>query len=157
MSELAKPFTGRHMLAITLSFFAVVIGVNGYMAYSSSRTWTGLVVENSYVESQKFDATQKRMAEQKALGWQFEFAFDAGAVRFAILDRDGAPLKLGAVTLTVQRPVGGHDDQTLDMALNADGTYSSAMPLPPGSWDAIVVADPTPHGRVEFQRRFSVK
>ena len=157
MSELAKPFTGRHMLAITLSFFGVVIGVNGYMAYSSSRTWTGLVVENSYVESQKFDATQKRMAEQKALGWQFEFAFEAGEVRFAILDRDGAPLELGAVTLTVRRPVGGHDDRTADMALNDDGTYSAALSLLPGSWDAIVVADPTPHGRVEFQRRFSVK
>ena len=40
-------FTGYHMLAIMVAFFGVVIAVNLTMATFASRSWTGLVVENS--------------------------------------------------------------------------------------------------------------
>jgi len=48
-------FTGWHMTFILVSFFAVVIAVNLTMAHFASSTFGGLVVENSYVASQKYD------------------------------------------------------------------------------------------------------
>ena len=44
-----RPFTGRHMAAIMVAFFGVVIAVNVYMARLATSTFTGVVVENSYV------------------------------------------------------------------------------------------------------------
>ena len=48
-------FTGRHMLAIMLAFFGVIIAVNLVMATLASKSWTGLVVKNTYVASQQFN------------------------------------------------------------------------------------------------------
>ncbi|TIW70058.1 MAG: cytochrome oxidase, partial [Mesorhizobium sp.] len=48
-SQKSREFTGRHMLFIILGFFGVVIGVNLTMATLASKSWTGLVVENTYV------------------------------------------------------------------------------------------------------------
>ena len=38
-----------------LAFFGVIIAVNVVMATLASTSWTGLVVENSYVASQEFN------------------------------------------------------------------------------------------------------
>lgn len=48
------PFNGRHMTAILVAFFAVVIAVNVLMARFIICTFGGVVVENSYVASQHF-------------------------------------------------------------------------------------------------------
>ena len=50
-----REFTGKHMLAIMIAFFGVVFAVNFTMVYFSRHSWTGLVVENSYVASQEFN------------------------------------------------------------------------------------------------------
>jgi len=49
------PFTGKHFAVIIVAFFAVVIGVNLFMATQASATFGGVVVENSYVASQEFN------------------------------------------------------------------------------------------------------
>ena len=60
MSQIAsKPvreFTGRHMLLIMLAFFGVIISVNIVIAVIANKSWTGLIVKNSYVASQEFNA-----------------------------------------------------------------------------------------------------
>jgi nitrogen fixation protein FixH len=56
----SREFTGRHMLMIMLAFFGVIITVNVVMARFAMTSWTGLVVENSYVASQQFN--EKMMA-----------------------------------------------------------------------------------------------
>ncbi len=60
MSAASKEFTGRHMWLLAVSFFGVIISVNIVMAVSAARTWTGLVVENSYVASQEFQGRPTR-------------------------------------------------------------------------------------------------
>lgn len=54
-TQKSRAFTGRHMLATILTFFGVVIAVNLTMATLASTSWTGLVVENTYVASQQFN------------------------------------------------------------------------------------------------------
>ena len=51
----ARPFTGGHMLAVMVVFFGVVISVNVFLAVVANTSWTGFVVENSYVASQEFN------------------------------------------------------------------------------------------------------
>jgi nitrogen fixation protein FixH len=41
------PFTGRHMTAILVGFFGVVIAVNLLMARFATSTFGGIVVENT--------------------------------------------------------------------------------------------------------------
>ena len=57
------------MLSIMLAFFGVIIAVNVVMATLASTSWTGLVVENSYVASQEFNRKAEESRAQAALGW----------------------------------------------------------------------------------------
>lgn len=150
----ARPFTGRHMLVLMISFFAVIIGVNVFMAVSSSRTWTGLVVENSYVASQEFQAKLDLQREQAALGWTPEFSYAPGSLIFVLRDGNGAPLALEGVSIALTRPVGAAEDQVVVPTLQADGRYLAPLTLNAGLWDAQIRALSTPHGAYELHQRF---
>jgi nitrogen fixation protein FixH len=52
--------TGRHVLAITVGAFGLIIAVNVVMAWKAISTFPGLEVENSYVASQEFDRREAR-------------------------------------------------------------------------------------------------
>ena len=65
-----KPFTGRHMAAVMVGGFSVIVGVNLFMAWQASSTFGGVVVENSYVASQHFNRWLDQAAQARALGWE---------------------------------------------------------------------------------------
>ena len=148
-------FTGKHMALLVVSFFGVIIAVNVGMAVLSQTSWTGLVVENSYVASQEFE--EKRLAHdrQMAAGWQSAFTYDAGVARLTVLDGAGNPVDLGPVALLINRPVGGHDDAKLTPARSADGSYSAPVMLGDGVWEAVASAR-TSTGPFELHVRFKV-
>ncbi|MFC0203576.1 FixH family protein [Novosphingobium soli] len=73
-------FTGRHMTAILVAGFGVVIGVNVAMATLASTTFGGAVVENSYVASQDFNRWLDEAAREKALGWHLDARRGSGGV-----------------------------------------------------------------------------
>ena len=150
-----KEFTGRHMLLITLAFFGVVIGVNVLMAISASRTWTGLVVANSYVASQEFQVKSDAAHRQNEAGWTMDVAYENGRLFVQIADGDGE-LKLQEVEAFVRRPVGGHDDATVPLSPGAKG-YEGAINLAPGVWDVTVTTAPTELGAIERETRISVQ
>lgn len=147
-----KEFTGRHMLLITVAFFGVIVGVNVLMAVSASRTWTGLVVENSYVASQEFQVKSDAAHRQDAAGWTMDMAYLDGEliVRIAAGGRD-----VQDVTAFVRRPVGGHDDAVVALSPSPTG-YRGAIALAPGVWDVTVTTAPTELGVIERETRISV-
>jgi len=149
-----REFTGRHMLLLMVSFFGVILAVNVLMATLSATSWTGLVVTNSYVASQEFETRRIAHEAQLAAGWSSELQFDAGTVRLRVVDGLGNPVDLGEPLLSINRPVGGHDDQKLALLRDADGTYTAALSLDVGVWDALVEAD-TDLGQFELRERFS--
>jgi nitrogen fixation protein FixH len=157
MATQTREFTGRHMWFVASGFFGVVIAVNVGMAIVASTSWTGLVVQNSYVASQEFE--DKRIAHnaQQAAGWQTTFAYSPGLARLVIVDGTGNPIDLGPVTLKVNRPVGGHDDQTVTFNRAPSGGYEATLRLAAGVWDALVEALDTPIGSFELHERFSVE
>jgi len=148
-------FTGKHMAILVVSFFGVIFAVNIGMAVLSATSWTGLVVENSYVASQQFE--EKRIAHDKQLaaGWQSSFTYEAGMAQLIVRDGAGNPVDLGPVGLLINRPVGGHDDASLTPARATDGSYRAPVTLGDGVWEAVATAS-TSTGPFELHVRFKV-
>lgn len=133
-------FTGWHMLGLTASFFLLVIAVNMFMAYSAISTWTGLVVENSYVASQEFNTKQATARARDAAGWAGALVYENGALRFSLTGGDGKPVVLDGVRLEINRPIGIKGDRTLDLLPSPDGTHMAQIDLDSGVWIAEIVA-----------------
>jgi nitrogen fixation protein FixH len=93
-----RPFTGRHMALILVAFFAVVVGVNVTMAVLAHKSWTGLVVQNSYVASQHFNAETKKRLAMLEKGFRMEIVVRAGSVSVTLNDKAGLALPLHKAT-----------------------------------------------------------
>ena len=124
-------FTGRHMLAIMVAFFGVVIVVNFYMAHLASSTFSGVVVENSYVASQHFNRWLDEAKAEDALGWHAAATREAdGRVGIAL---KGVPAG-AVVTGGAWHPLGQQADRPLKFAATPDGRFVSAEAIPAGRW-----------------------
>lgn len=134
-----RPFTGWHMLALTLSFFGVIIAVNIGLAYKAVSTFPGLEVDDSYVASQTFD--QEKTA-QEALKWHLKQGYDRGTKRLSLdfTDSAGKAVTLKDITVLVGRPTEAAQDQHPAMAQGADGVYAADADLPLGKWMLQIVA-----------------
>lgn len=131
------PFTGRHAAAIIVAFFAVVVAVNVYMARTAIGTFGGVVVDNSYVASQKYNGWLKEAAKEKALGWSAKAA-RRGDGRL-VVTLEGAPS--GAVLKGhAWHPLGRMPDRDLRFKRQADGSFVSDAVLPKGRWVARLEA-----------------
>ena len=130
-------FTGRHMLLIMVSFFAVVIAVNFYMAYNATHSFAGLVVENSYVESQHFNEKLEAVRRQAALGWKVGVEVEADGVTVDARNARGVPIR-GRVEVEMTRPTTDDDDHDLVAESIGYGAVHLPTTLAPGAWDATV-------------------
>ncbi len=133
-------FTGKHMLLIIVAFFTVIIAVNAVMATVAIGSWTGLVVENSYVASQQYNDKLAVAHARSALGWQGGMDYENGELVFTLVDADGAPVALDGVTVEVSRPIGVEGDRIVELAQVADGSHRIAIDLEGGVWNAAIVA-----------------
>jgi nitrogen fixation protein FixH len=135
---MSRTFTGRHMLAAMLGFFAVIIAVNFTMAWFASSTFGGTVVDNSYVASQKFNGWLKQSRQQAALGWQPVLGLDETRHPVLAIGIGGAPQPGFRATGLAQHPLGRAPDVALAFDAGADGRLIGTNPLPPGRWYARV-------------------
>lgn len=137
----AKPLTGRKVLAIFVGAFAVIVGVNVFMAWSAIGTFPGLEVRNGYVASQTFD---KDRAAQEALGWETAAAVEGNTVQLTITGPDGKPARVESIVGTIGRATERTDDQELVFRQNASGVHvAEIVPLDFGKWDLRFVATAT--------------
>lgn len=132
----ASPLTGRKVLAIAVSAFALIIGVNVYMATEAIRTFPGLEVENSYVASQTFDSD---LAAQRALGWTLAHRYENGRLVLDFRDRDGLPAQVARIDATIGRATEAADDKTPDFVREGDA-FVAAVDLKPGKWMILLEA-----------------
>lgn len=130
-----RPFTGKHMLAIMISFFAVVIGVNLLMAYLANSTWSGLVVANGYEASQTFDKDLAKSRAQMALGWAIMLDHQPDKVSITVRDKAGKPIDGLAITADLERTVTDTEDQQLTLKGEGNGVYSAPAKVTPGVWE----------------------
>lgn len=152
-----REFTGWHMLAIMVTFFSVIIAVNLTMAFFARSSWTGFVVENTYVASQQFNQKAAEGRAQAALGWNPEFAIADGMVQYRLIDSGGNVVAAKQVTANFRRPASASEDQEVVLARQPDGSFSAPVELRDGQWIAEVhseVGDDRPYSDV---RRFTLR
>ena len=152
-----KQFTGRHMLAITVAFFAVVIGVNLVLAFLANSTWSGLIVKNGYVASQTFNRDRERVRAQEALGWQAALRRDDDGLRVTFTARDGTALTNLKVTGILRRPATESQDVVLSFAGTAPGLYTAPAAPGFGVWDLEIAAKDKAGSSFRKTWRFVVK
>ena len=128
--------TGKHVLAITVGAFAVIIGVNALLAYKAISTFPGLEVQNTYVASQSFDA---RKAAQEALGWTMTPDYADGRMQLTFLDRDGRPVNMQNLQVLVGRTTEAKDD-VWPAFMPLGDAYAADVVLGKGKWMIKVTA-----------------
>ena len=139
-----RRFTGWHMAAIMVAAFGVIIAANATLAVFATASWPGLLVKNSYVESQNFERNaEQRRAVQQHLGWQAEAEVAAGVLTVHVRDAAGQPLGGATVSAMIGHPANAGDDHTTELVAAGDGAYRAPAALPPGVWraDVTVVDD----------------
>jgi nitrogen fixation protein FixH len=134
--------TGRHVAIGFVAFFGTVIAVNLYMASRAVGSFPGLETDNTFMDSQTFDA---RVAAQQALGWQVTAgieevpgAADVLAIRFT--DAAGAPVEVAGLDATVGRATHTRADIAPEFTYRL-GTFRSGVDLAPGQWEIRLVAE----------------
>ncbi|MFD1342574.1 FixH family protein [Litorisediminicola beolgyonensis] len=126
--------TGRHVAAVFVFGFGIIIAVNIALAVNAVSTFPGLEVPNSYIASQEFDA---RREAQEALGWSVAAEYRDGRLTLALTDRSGQLAPVERLELHVGRPTEERDD--LPVALGPD--RSAMLDLAPGLWRLDVTAE----------------
>ncbi|MES2781993.1 MAG: FixH family protein [Pseudomonadota bacterium] len=128
-------FTGWHMTAILVAFFAVVMAVNFTMARMAVSSFGGTVVDNSYVASQKYNRWLTEAAQQDRLGWDVAVSMDANRHVRIDTSSDGAMLDQVTAVGDALHPLGRAADVPLAFAATPQGYLLSTKPLPAGRWN----------------------
>lgn len=142
-----RALTGRKVLAISAGIFGVVLTANLTMAYFAVHTFSGLVVDNSYVSSQTFD--RDRLA-QEALGWTLSVVEKDDVMRLEITDAKGRAVHPPTIRVVVGRPTMALSDRELELHATPEG-YVAEAPLEPGNW--LVMLDAVAEDGTAYHRR----
>jgi len=133
-------FTGKHMLAIMCAFFGVIIADNLTMATFARTSWSGLVVQNSYVAGQEINAKLAEGRYQTELGWSADIALGEGVLRFSLVDAQGESVALDGGVANLRRPVGDADDMSVTLVAGTDG-LEAPVAVADGAWIIEIRAD----------------
>jgi nitrogen fixation protein FixH len=126
-----RAFTGRHMATILVTFFGIVIAVNLVNARFAGATFGGVVVENSYVASQRFNDWLDEAKNENALGWDAVTTWRPDG-RLVVALRE---VPAGAVVKAIARhPLGRLPDRALTFERIGEDQFLSHQALPEGRW-----------------------
>lgn len=131
-------FTGRHMAIIMVAGFGLVIAVNLTMASLAIGGFQGVVVENSYVASQKFNGWLDEADKARTLGWQV--TPERGSDGHVVLRTEGVPAGTRFVA-ALRRPLGDKEFADLTFRPLGEGQWRSDHAVAPGRWLIRVSAD----------------
>ena len=127
-------FTGWHMLGIMVLFFGTIITVNLIMAWNASRSWSGLVVPNTYVASQQFNGKVAQARALAASGIEGALTVEGRRLVYRVTDARGAPVAADVVTAVFKRPVDEREDFTLALQPEGQGLFTAERDIPAGQW-----------------------
>ncbi len=124
-------FTGKHMAAVMVGGFGIVIAVNFYMASLATSGFGGVVVKNSYVASQKYNEWLDEAERQEATGW--EMAVSRDATGLVTVRTTGAPPSATLAGIA-RRPLGEREVRDMTFERVGDDRFVSSESLAPGRW-----------------------
>jgi len=128
---MTRNFTGRHFAIIMVVGFGIVVAVNLFMATLATRGFGGVVVENSYVASQKFNGWLAAAREQEKLGWTIELSRDEEG---RLIAQTASLPEAAIVRAEIRRPLGNPETATIDLIREDNGAFRSPGTLARGRW-----------------------
>lgn len=137
---------GRWIPWAFVAFFGVVLAVNATMIVIALTSWPGLETKDAYQRGLGYNRTIEAAADQAALGWRVDFAFEPsgerrGVLRLDLADRLGNLLQDAAVRAAFVRPIQDGYDVVVDLPHHHDGRYLAEVELPlAGQWEVRVQA-----------------
>ena len=142
-----KPLTGRAVLVILVTFFAVVFGVNGLMMKLAIQTLPGTEVDSAYSASLAYEKEIAAARDQDARAWNVnahvQRGTDGGAtVQVEARDNKGMPMSGLTFQGRFERPTDRRTDQPVGLTEVGGGIYRGTAPLiAPGQWDLVLEGD----------------
>ncbi|WP_430417376.1 FixH family protein [Parasphingorhabdus sp.] len=135
MNHIKKKITGFHVTLMFVAFFGVIMAVNFLMAGLALGSFSGTVVDNSYVASQKYNEWLEEGRKQAAYGWTVsEPSRSADRLQISVLGSEDAPLSNARINALAEHPVGRTEGVNLTFEETAPGQYRSNEQLPAGRW-----------------------
>jgi nitrogen fixation protein FixH len=133
-TETSKPFTGRHMLAILVAFFGVVISVNVLLAFYASSSWSGLISKDTYVASQDFNIEAAKARVWAAEGFKGAFVVKDKTLEYRLQGPVAEIGDLKEISAIFHRPVGDKQDFTIKLEKAGEGYFTADHNLNAGQW-----------------------
>ena len=136
--------TGRFVLVAMISFFVVVMGVNGIMAYLAVETFSGIQSEKPYENGLAFNRDIARSRAQDEQGWSVSekiIRFPSGDVSIdvSIADSLNQIVSNLAITSILKSPVDSRIDCKVMLTDQMNGHYTGVTPCGPGQWDVETI------------------
>jgi len=142
-----RPLTGRKVLAMLITFFGVVIGVNVTMAKLAIKTLPGTEVDSAYTASLGYEKEILAARDQSARNWKVDAHIERLAGGAALLqvearDRDGRPVTGLKFQGRFERPTDKRADLAIALAEVGIGIYRGRLDaVAPGQWDLVLEGD----------------
>lgn len=140
MIKPARELTGKHVLAIFIAFFAVVMTVNMIMFRAATSTFTGIETESAYRVGLAYNAELEAARKQAALGWHVDAKVDGDHIALTVRDRDGQIIPGLEGDVLLAWPADRRFDRKGVISTRDGGVYDVTLDKPPmpGQWDVIV-------------------
>lgn len=126
---------GKHVAAMFITGFGVIIAVNLTLAWSAVATFPGLEVKNSYVASQSFEADR---SAQLALGWDVVARLQGDQLVLEIA-KDGQPVEPKIVSAVFSRATSVSNDQMPQFTFDG-AAFAAPVTADTGNWNLRLVA-----------------
>jgi nitrogen fixation protein FixH len=129
--------TGRFVLVAVVSFFVIVMSVNGIMAYLAVETFSGVQSEKPYENGLAFNRDITRARVQDAQGWRVSekmFRTPSGEVSIdvSIVDSSNQFVAGLAITSILKSPVDSRIDCKVVLTDEMNGHYTGVTPCGAG-------------------------
>ena len=135
MSKAKRTINGYHVTAMFVAFFGVVAAVNFLMASFALGSFSGTVVENSYVASQKYNEWLAESRKEAAHGWTVSEPKRVGdKLQISVLNAQQKPFANAQISVLADHPVGRTEPFSLALRETAPGQYISNETIPAGRW-----------------------
>lgn len=147
---------GVHVLAMTVGFFCVVVGVDVTFALSAYRTFPGEVSRTPYEDGIAFNRHLAQMQAQSKLGWTpVAEVTPRGEVRIAVRDAAGAPLSGLSLVGRLEHPATEAGRIVLHFQPAGPGQYLARPGRLAGAWDLTLALTDAKGRRFEAERRLT--
>lgn len=131
-----------------ITFLVVFLSANAVFIYLAFQSPPNLVVKDFYERGEAYEQTQKRIEQEKSLGWSGMIMAptvtrvnQTQTYEVLLQGKNSVGLDLDLVTLHAYRPSDARADFSIDMTKKQTGVYQADLSFNlPGIWDLIVEA-----------------